>query len=661
MSSTYAFALGFSRIVCGRCSAKRIRGVICPDCGEIPLAWEIDNSRTKRNAPTLEALNFLRSDLNDDDRYSVSFEPPLYLDQAGFFSEMLIWVPKFLNGLGEIVQEFNAQSVMVAIAGIRQLQVRLDRTPRVRPFITFLDGARDVLIEATSLMDDFLLALTATTPLKAQRLATTAQNHLDKCTKLAGIIGDAAEVLVICSSTDDPLRMFQDVLRLVGARRGATGVVETANSYMSEVSKCLGVEVDDVEVALLYALSVAIADVSLDRTRFDHCLAVAFDVFSSNEAVLRDLSVDQAFLGDARKAQLSIVDSWSTASDVIENARVERLIQKSFMELVRQLVERPGQLIAAALLICSGHKSSPYSKLRNKDATELLKNGQLVPHFCDLTGGLDGAIRTASAHLEFDCLDGRVKLTTRSADARVIENDQLVDLAYLGLESVFACLLALKCAMSHHGILCSIGPDSSDFGVDMVDWIRLGLATSTGSNAEVVSESPDLIKFRLDVATKEQTWNALGLISDHVVGQSLELEIVAGPEGEHLLRGPVDALANWNTSTDGVEKDMAFLILANRWTWDGEPVATREATRRAIAIHAGGQASTPFVDALREVRELRKAARAMGDAELDGVLRGFVTVRRLNETGVPRMPRDLECLDQLNRWLTAWVTSPLVV
>lgn len=77
------------------------------------------------------------------------------------------------------------------------------------------------------------------------------------------------------------------------------------------------------------------------------------------------------------------------------------------------MVEGPGQLAAIALLTGSGQKTKAYEKLRQDNATDLLRTARRRPDMEPLLEGFDLDLRTAQAHRMVRYSDDGVTAETR--------------------------------------------------------------------------------------------------------------------------------------------------------------------------------------------------------------------------------------------------------
>jgi hypothetical protein len=164
-----AFSIRFRTVTCDRCSTKRIRGVPCPDCGLRPAEWEIDEDLLKRRRLVAGLLEKL------DARPEIDPAAPWQLTEKEFQEFHDLLDPLF-TGLREVSQPDGTREALSRFTDdFVDLRTRIERTQHRRPYIALAESAASGVHHIEQVLRNYVAALQAPTPNKAQRHA--AQSH----------------------------------------------------------------------------------------------------------------------------------------------------------------------------------------------------------------------------------------------------------------------------------------------------------------------------------------------------------------------------------------------------------------------------------------------------------------------------------------------------
>ncbi|MFE0517234.1 hypothetical protein [Streptomyces sp. NPDC058964] len=320
------------------------------------------------------------------------------------------------------------------------------------------------MAELSSMIDAYLAALLAATPLEAQKHGVHAQSHHDRAAGLIQRANTAAEGAVALAAERDTARI-QSILLSQALRTYEASDLLTldaaARSKLQDITSSRGVNGSGI----MFAMGQVLAQSIFDPERFREVMRLAYEVFRSNPKVLRALAQDPVFESDFKRALHELFDGSMEAVHAVDRAVHSRQAGRALLGIAMAQVEGPGQVIASALLLACGRKSAAYTNLRHKNATELITAAQQEPRLRGLLGGLDNDLRTGRAHSLVHYEEARVVIE-RKKNTRTVAWRDVIDGVFQGYESIHACQLALWQAVGELGF--------TGFATDDL-WRELGL------------------------------------------------------------------------------------------------------------------------------------------------------------------------------------------
>lgn len=158
------------------------------------------------------------------------------------------------------------------------------------------------------MVESYMGALMAATPLRAQADAAEAQRALDE---LAGFAGELAGWLDRQAKLSEAATVQESLWALVADSMNAAGaqsLLASAQVNLEQLSSHLGIQ-SELDVAIDYGIASAFADIFLSREAFQTKLKVAFDVLCTDATQLDAVLRDPTFQSDLSRLQLEIFDS----------------------------------------------------------------------------------------------------------------------------------------------------------------------------------------------------------------------------------------------------------------------------------------------------------------------------------------------------------------
>ncbi|MFI8370921.1 hypothetical protein [Streptomyces sp. NPDC085466] len=629
--TSYTFKLSYSQISCPGCGISRIRGVDCPDCGHRPQPWEIDTAGRARREAAAQARNLLAQPVTPLASGPLGVPETLH---AALFKRLATWCSGFFTAVAEAAQatDHGAPDLKARVAEFTELRAMVHNTDARRPLKVLLTTLRELVAELTSMIDAYLAALLASTPLEAQKHGTQAQSHHDRAAELIKAANTTADGVHLLSAERDTARI-QTILLIRALRTyqvpDLLALDAAARDQLQGVTGSRGVDGSGV----MYAIGQVLAHSIFDPERFREVMRLAYDVFRSNTEVLRTLAQEPLFESDFKRALHELFDGTMEAVHAVDHATHSRQAGRALLGIAMAQVEGPGQVIASTLLLASGRKTAAYTNLRHKNATELITAAQQEPTLHGLLDGLDNDLRTGRAHALVHYDDTGVVIE-RKKNTRTVTWRDVIDGVFQGYESIHACQLALWQVLGELGF--------TNFATENL-WEALGLTPEQmvtvmleNSGYRDVTVTPGEGHWKVEAQTQSTPALSthLGLIRPYLPAHVDELSFTVHQKDEvHTLAGPLAPWREFATAPqDSEAKTMAYFRAQLSWTYDNAPVLSTHHVRSWTALQAAQTMHQAPAEAITRLRGFRDLAKFAGDDELAWALTGVIRYRRLGKT-----------------------------
>lgn len=650
---THRFTLSFNLIACQRCGVERIRGVRCPDCGRRPEPWEVDQGRNRRHA----VATALGSRLSDPVQgASAGVIPHAPLDEP---QRVATWMQRFWAGLYAATEtEFRRTAALTeAVEELVDLRSSLRESQPVPPFGNAVHLARSMTDTAVVMVQRYLDALKAPTPLDAQSSAVEAQTALDH---LAGLAGQLASWLARRAKVSEASTVQESLWALVADSMDAVpakSLLPMARANQKVLSSQLGVEAE-LDVAIGYGISAAFAELFLSSEAFGAKVRATLEVLSAPAPALEGVLRDPVFQGDLARFQLELFDSGIACQRSLADALHVRQEARAVVDLHASLVEAAGLVLSVPLLIAVGQKSAAYGTLRLGDASDHLRKAQANGRLAAVLGGLDHHLRHAQAHRGITYGDEGLTTDLRSG-SRIYPYGSLVSSTFEALESLLAGLVAVKLACAARSI--DLG---GEFGLESLGFTAADVADFTfgafGFPDRVVSVDGDCLHVQLGCSSMTGVTIAVGAMLASVRPDSFRAVQVELSDGT-AWRCPLDLYSDFRQESDDFGKQLALMRIQLGWKSDtGKSWAGSQAIKKWTAAQVTETMNLDTPDKFRRLRSLRAFAEGAGEPEIAAAVRGFVRLARLELLGQQGSERERQVVAQIIEWATMTVDFDLV-
>ncbi|WP_314413080.1 hypothetical protein [Streptomyces sp. DSM 40484] len=566
------------------------------------------------------------------------------------------WLPAFFSALRRVCDEPSNVSAQALEQIAQQLQAESDLVwgaPRRRPWIAVVDGARACVDQVVAMMRSYLAAAGARTPLEAQRSGAVAQSQMDAAGDVLDMPMTRWRFLTDLLAAETVRDRFAHLLqRAVQDFDAADLTVLDARAEAALASVAGTAAGSGCSVGLQYVLQRTAITAFGDPERFDQIVRTSAELMSRDSGLLAALAASPSFASDVEAAVLDLYDAASQAG-VALSGQIPRQAGRALVDVAVSLVEGPGQIAVIGLCTGSGVKSREYERLRQDNATELLRSARQRPEMEGLLSGLNGDLRTAQAHRMLRYTDSGITWQTKSA-AGSMSWAEVGEEIFLACESVMGCLIGLMHALSQFQFSVYRSDGYVDLGLSAQDMAVLALQLS-GCTDVAVEASGRAWTIRL-TTTEDQQLTVLAVILGYFIPFSVDLvALLADRDGRvDTLSGPTSLLTPFRElqDVDGDQYGLATLRFQCRWTLNGAACVNRLVARVWVA-RQGADALVEGVQGIPRLRALRDFARETDDQELGDSLTALIRLVRLGGSA------DQETRELVDR-LRTWAISPVV-
>jgi hypothetical protein len=200
-----------------------------------------------------------------------------------------------------------------------------------------------------------------------------------------------------------------------------------------------------------------------------------------------------------------------------------------------------------------------------------------------ITEGFSIQLRNAEAHTSYKVQEWGVRILRTDGGTTDISTEELVDSVLAGVETLQGIYFGTVCALANAGIDLEELPDADVWKLTTDHRIRLVLATFQWNDVTIRRVAERLVV----EGTGEFPLRPLSLAGACLASLKTEATIfeLRGSQGQ--IEGPIEPMVEHELAIDGLQREAAFVKCARLWTFDGEPVLSREHVRKWVAMQAG--------------------------------------------------------------------------
>lgn len=611
--------IGFQLIQCIRCSGTRIRGLPCPDCGAKADPREVDLSVQQRK----RLLDGIQAEI-EPERTSDS---PIVLDSVYGLAEECDQLVRRLKAAASSLEGSHPsiQPMKDALHYFVRLRMGIHAIQPHRQQMGLSATAQRVLGHLERFVQLFLDMLVAATPKEAEEIQAEGL----RCLNGAHLeFTDFTRRVELRNSLDftSTSKMLRSMMRLLVDADAASQPVELLTRANQRVADILGVK-GEVVVGLPFAIAELMAEIDGNKDFLVSCFAQAHRVFSGGLTALARVAAEDGFLADLHDGQVSVFNSYWSFQAACDSAVTDRQLVEALLDINVRQVEGPAAVLARALMLTSGRKSTSYPKLARGNATEHIRQAREDDMLVGLLDGVDDHLRIARSH------GGGVRYREDSIEATARQqtheysHDELIDIILRGTDSCLAGTLALLQALADAQIHLDDVEMMGDFGLTASSLASISMSLMARSEV-TVDIVGDTIRLEAD-GPLAATLSALAAGACSCVKGPSRFEFRHTDEGEtRLLTGPTIAfIMNPGSADTEFDTLVATMRTALGLRLNGQSVVSKPVLGTfcvALASQAMAkllEGSTSATDVAVQIMALRRLAQAARYAELEGALR----------------------------------------
>lgn len=627
----HRFQLTFSLIDCTGCGASRIRAVACADCGKRPAPWETNDRPAARNAAIRASIQLL------DQPGTLPAVDSFALEEVQqLLGRLEKWMSEFFRAVKRVSAEETgaADKLFSVIESLCAERALLTAAPRLRPYVRIIEYAGKCVSHLVEMAHCYLQALGSATPLEAQQRGNEAQSYLDSAAAEIEELGNFADLfnsILTAETVEDRLAIL---VQLAQWELDASDLNTLMSAADQSLLNSIGIP-GGAGVGMQFALQDIAARFYGDQQRFRKIAAESYVILSRNPSLLSSLATSQDFLPDLRESLLELHDASEQVMRAVKNTSISRQVGRAIVDVAASLVEGPGQVLAIALLGGTGRKTRPYEKLRQDNATELLRAARNHQDFEPLLKGFSLELRTAQAHRMVRYWDDGVTLETKAGSGK-IEWHALGDEVLTAYESAMGCMVGLQAALADSGVSV-YGVDAYEaYGISASDMVAIGLVAEGCQDISIDEQEESWVIDLVAPPAKKLIPLVAGiaaLVPRHITALTLRAE--AGGRTRTLV-GPTSPLRAFSVGdVDGDNYGMATTRMLYYWRCDGDRCISIDAVRRWAAYQVHLARLSNVINKIPRVRALRSLAAELGDVELTDVLTATIRSLRLGDQTDP--------------------------
>lgn len=443
------FTLGFDRVTCRRCGdPERILGVPCASCGATAAASEVNLQVQDRQ----RAVGIARRAAAEKPKPPVDL-PPLVVAAPTIWARQGEELDALMKAIAAVAAARGgaAHELGLVLASIAETRQLLERFEARRPLVSRLASLRERSAALAAIAGEYLAALTADTPLGAQKAADKAQREIDRA--VASIdryeaLQEAGRALEGDGELDGAVERLISVLLAQHPGASIPDLDEVGRRRLAEV---VGGDAAATAGVTFLAQELA-ASVHLDSARWAATLVGAAQVIAMNREGFAAAFADPRVRDDFQRASSLWMEAYAQAALLTRAGTTSEGIVRQLVKLYGTLVEDLVAPLGCLMLAGTDPGSREYAHLMQQDATKVALLAQETPALAGVFRRVEKGYRHAAMHggHVYRLNGGYVEFSLRSFSATVHWED-LFD-QVLGLtEMVAAVHLALDNALLLRG------------------------------------------------------------------------------------------------------------------------------------------------------------------------------------------------------------------
>jgi hypothetical protein len=449
-------ALSFLTLPCLRCSARRVLGQPCDECGCQAPAGEVNARVVERRTGVARVEEELRAAIAAD-------VPPHSTDLPNFES-ILELLQSFTTALGELIKTPMSEEAAARMAEVQRNIITVQRDceahPLLRPAVTLQRAMSRSLSSVSKLWPAYGRALTAPNLHQAQEFGKTGQQLIDAA--IAEL--NAHENLVLATQAYEDLSVadFLDrAMAAISVSHPGLSLLDMGRIGRLEATELTHVATDDAHGAQ-YMLLSTIASIHLDPERFSAVIAKSAQ-FCLAAPNLGNIAQEDGALDGLSTITRMLHESLASFEAILVRESDDKALLRRIIKFYGEVYEDVGAPLFAWYNLLTNTKQQPYTKLIQLDASKL---AQSLVDGVDTASFLQDAgrhLRNAAQHGSSFSISGEMVTFRLRSYQEQCTRGQVLDTVFSLLESLSALSWSLSNALTQRGYPIPISEEDAAY------------------------------------------------------------------------------------------------------------------------------------------------------------------------------------------------------
>lgn len=634
--------LGFTTVTCDECDRSRFAEEEPCDCDNDGLTTD---PHVQRRRQLLCAASVADVDISDFRSVLEELPPGERMEYQDLLASLIAAAASLAN------EEEEEASFLIAevLAEVRDRQYEIAHATVLRPWRAAWRAFAQILACFEVVLSEYLLAATASTGFEIEPHEKGAQAAIDAAAALLAELNALEDrwFNLTEGTPADPIETLPDVVAATYRAKGAASVIDFDTMGSELFERITGSRECPPGIGSALSTTHFVATMLMDPDVLLRKARTTYELCRRWPEALAAMAANERWTNQYVQALQELRYVVTEVASVFASTSDSRHYPRSLIRLGAKLVEPISRPFMAAVL------SAGYG--RDVDALTAKDPNVAINQLKDkdkgwLIEGLLIGLRDADAHNEHRVEEHLIHLTGKRAERRSMAPMELLDTVLAALESIHGLYFGLLCAFS-----------SSDIQLDHLDveaWgftneQRLRLALAVQGWSGVVIEEDD----RSMTVTGQGDFpaNRLPLVAaclDAVHDSVRDMTLMSHSEsGEHVLSGPLKPLRQFQQLDGEFERGVKTIECMRRWSFDGQPIATRDMVRKVVAVKAGEAISEPnSTVSVERLALLSHVAKRLNDPKLAASIQAAKAVMGARRAGVPASRRDIRGINLLAEW-----------
>jgi hypothetical protein len=512
----------------------------------------------------------------------------------------------------------------------------------------FLLGVEEIENAVTAVLD----ALSADTPIAAQRLERSMQTAIDAASRATTTARDLLRIWRELSKSDTSLISWiasaVDIL--------APGQV-LRHGYLDfeEVGAALLTERLHESCPRGFGISVALLDfmsrLGFDEEGFWGIVREQLELLRANRPALEALASDRYWEADWQRQGAALWEIGERSRVLFMLARTDDQYVWTGLAVAHDIEEGPAKRLLTTLQMVAGVPGT-YDEILAKGVGNLAEWAQSKGFRA--AANFQSALRNAHAHRDYRIDAGNVILTALRpppGGPPSYTAPEFGDALLSVLEATMAMWLGTLLATSEIGMT----PDASTTTEIVPAEAAVGALLSAGGWRDVKVETRgDVVRVRASATRDPNMSEFAGLLPALSTATMTVVTRLDCPCGVVRLEIPLETLRRFRDAPDDW-KQIAAVTLYRGIFVNGEPLIPIDYFRKIVALEALRSGSLPSLPAaMRRLREMRRVCTELGDLELDAGIARLQSIRRTGALGLGEANAEL---GEVITWAGAQVSA----